>query len=171
MVDLNTVLQIVPALGVIVALLYYTITIRNTDKQRRKDFIFQSNLARTTEFFNIFYKTYEMWDYDTIEDFNRKFNAEERAKFNWLVNVFNIIGTLMIDGVASRDEIMRLYPINPIIHLFEVAYPWIRDIRASSGNSEYMMPFEELYLEARRRLPEYVPHWQKDMRLSREIHQ
>jgi hypothetical protein len=112
MVDIEIITQVVPALGVIVALLYYSYTIRNTEKIRRKDFIFQSNLARTTEFFDIFYKIAEMWDYDTQEEFNNKFDAEKRARFNWLVNIFNIIGILMVDGAASRDEIMRLYPPN-----------------------------------------------------------
>jgi hypothetical protein len=108
-----------------------------------------------------------MWDYDTQEEFNNKFEVEKRARFNWLVNIFNIIGILMMDGAASRDEIMRLYPPNPIIHLFETSWPWIRDIRKSTGNPEYMRPFEQLYLEARRRLPDYIPWWQRGLRSTR----
>lgn len=136
---------------------------------RRKDFIFQSNLAHTTEFFDAFYNTFDMWDYETNEEFVKKYSREQRARFNWLVNIFNVIGVIMLEGVASRDEILRLYPPNAIISLFELAWPWIRDARLEE-NSEYMKPFEQLYLEARMRLPKFVPYWQKGLRPSREIH-
>ena len=168
MVELNTVLQVVPALSVVVALLYYSITIRNTEKTRRKDFIFQSNLARTTEYFDTFFNTYDMWDYETYEEFNKKYSREQQARFNWLVNIFNVIGILMLEGVASKDEILRLYPPSPMIHLFELSWPWIRDIR--KDNPEFFKPFELLYLEARKKLPDFVPHWQMGMRSTRAIH-
>ena len=69
MVEFETVLQVVPAIGVIVALLYYSLTIRNTEKLRRKDFIFQSNLWRNSEFFDIWYRVVDMWDYETYDEF------------------------------------------------------------------------------------------------------
>ena len=69
-------IQSIPAFGVIVALIYYAMTIKNTEKLRRKDFIFQSNLTRTPEFFNIWYNIQSMWDYETYEDFIKKFSRE-----------------------------------------------------------------------------------------------
>ena len=40
MVTLETVLDVVPALGMIVALVYYCMTLRNTSKARQRELIF-----------------------------------------------------------------------------------------------------------------------------------
>ncbi len=62
-----------------VALLYYSYTIRNTEKMRRKDIIFQSgSLVLRPEYFEAYYLTSDMWDYETLEEFSRKFSREHR---------------------------------------------------------------------------------------------
>ena len=80
---MNTVLQIVPALGVIVALLYCTITIRNTEKQRRKDFIFQRNLCRTHKYYQIVNEILSMWDFEKWYELEKKYNLEQKAKLTF----------------------------------------------------------------------------------------
>ncbi len=170
MAEIETVLQAVPALGVIVALLYYTITIRNTEKMRRKDFIFQSNLARTPEFFDIFNIVMKMWDYETREEYDAKFSEEHRSRHNYLYNWFNVIGMVYKQGIASADEVFQLYPPNVVISLFELSWPLIRDVRGVSHNAGWLMPFESLYTAAKVRLPDYVPGWQISISTSRPLH-
>ncbi len=60
MVEVQTVLEVVPAFSVIIALLYYSLTIRNSEKLRRKDFLFQAQLARTPEYYKLFSDVYKM---------------------------------------------------------------------------------------------------------------
>jgi hypothetical protein len=167
MVELNVVLQTVSALGVMIALFYYAITIRNTEKTRRKDFIFQSNLARTPEYFDIFHMVdNQMWDYETLEEYYAKYSDEQITRHNYLYCYFNVIGAIYKEKVASLDEIFQLYPSHSTISLFEISWPLIRDVRARS-NSEWLKPFELLYEEAKKRNPEYVPYWRQKISPTR----
>ncbi len=170
MVELETVLQAVPALGVVVALLYYSLTIRNTEKIRRKDFIFQSNITRTPGYFDIWYKVIEMWDYDTYGEFTEKFSREQQADYTYVVTVYNVMGTALRSGVASADEVFQLYPPQFVVSFFEMSWPVVRDLRVLSGNVEYLRPFEDMYREARKKLPDYVPWWQRGLRPTRAVH-
>ncbi len=175
MVDVQTVLEVVPALGVIVALLYYSLTIRNTEKLRRKDFIFQnSNLWLKPEYFDAWYKIQDlsarMWDYGNLDEFFEKFNKEQRKTFDWVLSIFNVIAITYWSGVGSEDELFQLTPPNFTINMFEMSWPYIRDLRVQFGDPEYLKPFERLYYESRRRNPDYVPRWRKGLSPTREIH-
>ena len=168
MVELSIILQTMSAFGVMIALFYYAITIRNTEKTRRKDFILQSNLARTPEYFEIYNMiTNQMWEYETREEYVEKFNDDQRNKHMYLYCYFNVIGALYKEKVASLDEVFQLYPPTAIINVFELSWPLIRDVRALTYNSGWLKPFELLYYEAKERIPEYIPSWRHKVNPTR----
>jgi len=167
LVDTQTILQVVPALGVIVALLYYSLTIRNTEKQRRKDFMFQSsNLWLHPTFFDSYYQIQDlserMWDYENLDEYMKKYSMDQRKRMDWILFICNLLGVAYKNGVTTREEVFQLFPTNWVINVFEMSYPSIRDLRLAFSNPELMKPLEELYFEARRINPGYVPRWQKD---------
>ena len=167
MVELGPLLQAVPALGVIVALLYYSVTIRNSEKQRRKDFMFQSsNLWLHPTFFESYYKIQNlderMWDYENVDEYMKKFSKEQRTRMDWILFICNTLGIAYKNGVTTREEIFQLFPTNMVINVFEMSWPAVRDYRIAFSNPDLMKPLEELYFEARRVNPGYVPRWQRD---------
>jgi hypothetical protein len=170
MAEIDIFLPYVPALGVIVALLYYSFTLRNTEKIRRKDFIFQSDIARDSEWFEIYFKILDMWDYDTMDEFNKKYSDDKKWGFLFIQSKYNTIGVQMMEGIAAPDEVLKLYPPHLVVSLFEMAWPWIRDMRTYTTNFEYLKGFECLYVESKKRLPNYVPAWQKGLRSTRAVH-
>ena len=150
----------------IVALLYYSLTIRNTEKLRRKDFIFQSsNLWLTPEYFDAFYNVQDLsqrlWDYENLEEFMTKFNKDQGKRLDWLLSISNVFAISYKEGITSQEEVFQLFPTHWVINLFEMSWPYIRDLRMSYSNPDLMKPLEELYVEARRVNPGYVPRWQK----------
>jgi len=168
MVELSVILQTMSAFGVMIALFYYAITIRNTEKTRRKDFIIQSNLARTPEYFEIYNMvTNQMWDYETREDYVEKFSDEQRNRHMYLYCYLNVIGALFKEKVASLDEVFQLYPTTAVISVFELSWPLIRDVRELTFNSGWLKPLELLYFEARKRNPEYIPSWRPQVSSTR----
>jgi hypothetical protein len=170
MVEVETILQVIPALGVIIALLYYSYTIRNTEKIRRKDYIFQSTVKTLDpEFFDAYYSVGEMWDYETVEEYIVKFSREQRSRMDWVISVFNVNAIAYQEGVAPVD-VFKFFGTNYVINLFEMAWPYMRDLRVVFCNSDLFKAFEELYFEARKRNPSYVPAWQEGLRPSRAIH-
>jgi hypothetical protein len=171
MVEVETVLQAVPALGVMVALLYYSYTIRNTEKMRRKDIIFQSgSLVLRPEYFEAYYLTSDMWDYETLDEYLKKFSRDQRTRLDWVLSIFNIMGIAYKNGVAAEDELFQLFPPNFVINIFEMSWPYIRGLREAYKNPALFMPLEELYTESRRMNPGYIPMWQKGLRSTRVVH-
>ncbi len=176
MVDTQTILQVVPALGVIVALLYYSLTIRNTEKQRRKDFMFQSsNLWLNPAFFDSYYQIQDlserMWDYENLDEYMKKYSKDQRKRMDWILFICNLLGIAYKNGVTTREEVFQLFPTNWVIGVFEMSWPAIRDMRVGFDNPDLMKPLEELYMEARRINPGYVPRWQKGgLSATRALH-
>jgi len=160
LVEAETILQVVSVLSVAAALLYDAMTIRSMEKARRKDFIFESNVARNTpEYFEIYQRVSSMVDHETAEEFNTKYDAKRRAEWNYLAHYFNVVGVALREGVATPDEIFWLYPSGAIIDVYELSEPILR--RYEYRSPGHWKPFEELCAEARKRTPGYVSGWKR----------
>jgi len=140
------------ALGVGAAAFYYIMTLRNTEKIRRKDIIFQSNAPRSPDYYALYYDIVpKLHEYSSRNEYNKKFSSEVRSKHNYLYMHFNTIGVLFKDGMASAEEIFQIYPPHSIIQLWEVTEPLMRETREDSCNPEFLKPFELLALEAKKK--------------------
>jgi len=65
MIDVSVIRDLVAIFGVIAGFSYYVITVRNTNRARRKDIIFQSQAPRSPEYYAIFNDVVKMRDYST----------------------------------------------------------------------------------------------------------
>ena len=137
-------------------------TLRNTERLRMKDIIFQSQAPRTPEYYKIYSDVVNnMHDYSTIEEYNTKYSDEARQKANYLFIHFNTIGILFKDGIATADEIFQHYPPYTFIRLWEAMEINIKYLRTITNFPEFLKPFELMYQEARKKTPNYVVSWKR----------
>ena len=155
------VLQYIPALGVIVALLYYSITIRNTEKLRRKEVLFQIQAPRSLEYMATGAEVLRMHDYSSHAEYIKKYTEEQRLKANYMFFHFCMIGSLVRYGIASVEELFPLYPTAVIISHWEIQEIMIQDVRVSNKDPTYGETFELLYREARKKNPDFVVSWKR----------
>jgi hypothetical protein len=161
MASLEFLAIILTGLGLSASILYYASVLKNAEKGRRKDIIFQSHTPRSPEYYDIFMKVVEMRDYTTSKEYEEKYSQEERNQANYILQHFNVIGVLFLDKIATGDEIFQIYPPWAVILLWESLEPIIHDLRVNVTDPEHLKPFESLYHEARRRNPNYVPYWKR----------
>ena len=64
---------ILTGLGLTASIVYYSTILRNANRGRRKDIIFQSHTPRSPEYYNIFTDVVKMRDYTTYEDYTEIF--------------------------------------------------------------------------------------------------
>ena len=152
---------ILTGLGLTASIVYYSTILRNANRGRRKDIIFQSHTPRSPEYYNIFTDVVKMRDYTTYEDYTEKYSEEQRNKASYLYQHFNTIGILYLEKIASPDEIFQIYPPYAVILLWEVFETMIISLRVIVDYPDFLKPFESLYSEAKRRSPNYVPYWKR----------
>jgi len=158
MVSVTDVLNIVPSLGVIVALVYYAATLRNIEKSRKGDLIGQRLQVASIEYYRILQDVRLMADWDTAEEFRSKYhytvNKEAYAKMEYLLNLYNSIGLLYQNNLVSIDWILHLYPPYTTIGIWEQFKPFIEESRVSIGDHDWLKPYELLYRKARKMYPD-----------------
>ena len=160
MVDVQTVTTVFGGLGIGVAAIYYILTIRNSEKIRRKDFLFQAQLARTPEYYKMFLLVGKMHDYETNEEWDSKYNEDQKFQWSYLAQHFNVIGLMFVEGIVSADTLFRMYPTYAVIMLWELSEKHIAEV-SRFVNENPFSGLEALYREARKRNPDYVPSWKR----------
>ena len=158
MISLENVLQIIPALGVIIALVYYSMTLRYTTKARQRELIFLRAQSYSLEYADAYADVTKMDDWSTVPEFHSKYGVEANprafAKWLYIRNVFNTAGLLLMEKEADPDLIFSLYAPNAIIRLWDHHEPLIKEARERFKYPDYYMPFEYLYNEAKKRYPD-----------------
>jgi len=154
-------LEMVPALGIIVALVYYIMTLRYTTKARQREVIFLRSQSYRMEYARAYASIVTQVDWEDPDDWFEKYgrftNPEAFSNFLYIMNTFNFAGVLLKEKEADPDLIFKLYPPNAVIPIWEHFEPLIRYIRDNHRYSEYLKPFESLYKEAKKKYPEIPP--------------
>jgi hypothetical protein len=161
MIDIQTILSMVPAIGVIVALVYYSMTLRYTSKARQRELVFQRFQGYSLDYM----KTYAdalNFDWEDVEDwedkFGRRTNPEAWSKVFYINRIYNLAGILLKEKAADADLIFQLYPANAVIRMWEKFGPVIRNSRERLKHPAFFEPYEFLYHEAKKRYPNVPPH-------------
>ena len=145
----------VAATGVLVAAAYYVQNLRTNEKIRRRDMVFQRLNVNTIQWYNILYDVLKMVDWETLEEFRRKYsrwtNPEAIAKIMYIMNHYNSLGILLKDGIVGDDEVYNLYAPSSMVALYEKFLPFL-----NTFGSEYMGGFRYLYDFTKRRYPDRV---------------
>ena len=85
---------ILTGLGLSASILYYASVLKNSEKARQKDIIFQSHTPRSPEYFRNFTQTVQMHDYTTRIDYEEKYSEEQKNGAMYLYSHLNVIGIL-----------------------------------------------------------------------------
>ncbi|MBM3291569.1 hypothetical protein FJY84_02710 [Candidatus Bathyarchaeota archaeon] len=150
--EITTAYYMIAATGVLVAAVYYIMNLRNTEKSRKRDWIFQQLNINRREHYKIFLDVTMMTDWDTLEDFTRKYNKwsnpEAIANLLYLISHYNSLGILLKDGIIEVDELYNLYAPSSIVSIYENFLPYLMQFE-----HEYMSGFKYLYDLTKRRYP------------------
>jgi transposase-like protein len=153
---------ILTGLGLTASIFYYAMVLRNTNKSRLRDVIFQRAQVYSSYYTESFAATRNMTDWDTVEEFKAKYgisvNPEKWSKYMYITRVFNIAGILLKENMADADLIFKLYPPYAVINVWEQFEPVTQNLREFVNYPEAYDSFEFLYNQAKQRYPEIIHH-------------
>ena len=157
MITLENVLDVVPALGVIVALIYYSMTLRNTTKARQRELIFQRFQSFDREWArawtNVLFNgvnSFEEWQ----EFFHPIDNPENFTDMIFVQTRYQNIGLMLKEKVIYPDLLFRIYQPGSIMMAWEHYEGNIRHRREIANDPTLLDGFEYLYGEAKKRYPD-----------------
>ena len=158
---IDTLAFVLTGIGLSTSILYYASVLKNSEKARRKDIIFQSHTPRSPDYFRTFTQTLQMHNYTTRNEYEEKYSEEQKNGALYMYSHFNVIGILFLDNLATGDELFQIYPPHAVILIWEALELMILDLRETVKNPAWLNPFEALYNEAKRRTPGYIPFWKR----------
>jgi hypothetical protein len=119
------------ATGVCFAAYYYVITLRNTEKIKRRDLVFQKLNLNLVQLMNTMYYVRKMVDWDTLEEFSQKYsywkNTEAFSNLMIMMNYFNLLGWMMKDKIVTAEEVFELVAAGYFKNFYEKFKPWLDD--------------------------------------------
>lgn len=153
--QLQSLSYVVAAIGVCVAAFYYVSMLRNAEKIRRRDMVFQKINVNTYQFYDMMYDVARMTDWNTLEEFQRKYsywvNPEAYKKFIYIMNHYNCLGILLRDGLVDTGQIFQLHSAGWLMRFCETFRPWM-DVQGI--HDDYFGGLKYLEAEARRLYPD-----------------
>jgi hypothetical protein len=158
MVDAQTLTTMFGGIGVGVAAIYYVMMIRNNEKQRKRDFVFQK-LQAPLQFYEAYGTLLYTRDWKTYEEFREKYywKTDLMPKLWFVLNHFNALGLLIKEGLATPEQIFQQYLPLSIINIYEKYRPEIVVARYTVSmevhNPDAWGGLELLYGEAKRLYP------------------
>ena len=114
LIDIQTLSIVVAALGFAVTCTYYIINLRNTEKIRRRDQVFQKLQLNMMQWWDVFFDVmYKYTDFKSVEEFRSKYgyyeNPEAHKKIFYVLNHYNSLGSLLKDDLIDADLLFQLY--------------------------------------------------------------
>ena len=161
-VEIQAVSYIVAALSFAVTCTYYIINLRNTEKIRRRDQVFQRLQLNMVQWFdNQFDVMYNYADFKSVEEFRSKYsrfvNPEAQTRIFYVINHFNSLGILLKERLIDADLLFQLYNPVTVVSIYEKYEPVIRTQGISPNGVIYdpmsYYGYKYLYAEAKKRYP------------------
>ena len=158
MVSVESLLDVIPAAGVIIALVYYTLTIRNQNKTRKAQLLWSVyEVYRSPQFRERMHEiiNQEWTDFDEFwEKYGSQTNPKTWARWQSIASTFHGIGVLLKKGLIDIDLVDELivnqvlvawFRMGPIVEGFQ---EWV-STRPAPRSSKYetYSGFKYLYEE------------------------
>jgi hypothetical protein len=137
MVDYGTLSIVLTGIGIIGAIVYYTLTLRNATKTRQAQLFMQIyNRFNTREFVEQMNYLRFKWSIPQLEDWSEFFTSEEyQEDFNIVASTvyfFEGVGVLVSKGLIDVELVDDLMS-GPLTHIWERMLPFNDSARAVLG--------------------------------------
>ncbi|MCW4040285.1 MAG: hypothetical protein NWE83_05995 [Candidatus Bathyarchaeota archaeon] len=110
MVDYQTISIVLTGIGMMIALTYYALQIRNQNKTRKAQIIMQVYQKMSdADFAESFWEVFSR-EWDTVEEYLEKYPS--RTNFAILTNYYEGVGILLKKGLADRALVYEFFPTN-----------------------------------------------------------
>ena len=159
MIQIEYLPIVLTGLGIIVAIVYYTLTLRNANKTRKSQ-LTMNFYTHVTDFnfwkpwtyvvMNYHFTTFQEWD----EKYGPTTNPEAAAEFYTVIQIFEGAGTLLKEGIIESKLLFKYLPAVIIRTSWEKYRLWINGVRVAYNDPEFGDMFEYLYEEAKRLYPD-----------------
>jgi len=156
---LQAVSAVATAIGVCIAATYYVLTLRNAEKEKRKQIILQKLPSMSIDYYENAL-TLRWLDFKTPEEYYSKYtrNLEIESKRMYIMNIYNTLGILYEEGLMSLKDIEKLYTPQWVIVIyeqFEFLIMRARNIGTGTGaNPVMMLSYECLYKAFKEKYPD-----------------
>ncbi|MHA2393459.1 MAG: hypothetical protein ACXAEX_16095 [Promethearchaeota archaeon] len=156
------VLSTLQTVGLLVGIFYYIMTLRNTQKNRMKEMVFQRVHTRTPDYFRDIYDANpSQLEWNTVEEFHRKHNWRTTpdliAKRSSIFAKLNAWGFLLREGLIDLDFLAKHHNPSFIKSWWEYNEPIFLDSRKRTNNPEAHKDFEFLYNAVKKKYPNIKP--------------
>jgi hypothetical protein len=153
MIDFDTLSLVLTGIGLIIVLIYYSMTLRYTSKARERELIYQKFQSVSLEYVQTFNEVRLMTDWETPEEWEEKYyrtnNVEAYSKWQYITRLYEMAGLLMKQG-ADPEIVFVLYPAGAVISLWEQYESVIHYMREKWAPS-LLDSFEYLYDVAKKK--------------------
>jgi hypothetical protein len=151
MVDYQIISLVLTGIGITIALTYYTLTLRNTNRTRQAEILMRLHSEWGNQYHQDASWTVLSLDFKDYNEFERKYGSitegkevhRELYRVGWF---FNGLGVLLHKGLADIDLIVELFSYM-VIWLWEIIEPVIIAGRELFDQPESLEWYEYLYKE------------------------
>lgn len=154
MIDIQTLSLVLTGIGLIIALTYYTLTLRNNNRTRQADMLMKLHSEWGNQYYQEAAWTVMFLDFKDYSEFESMYGpiSEGKEVYVKLFRVawfYNGIGVLLYKGLADIELIDKLFGYM-VIWLYEIIEPVITAGRESYGQPKSLEWYEYLYNELKK---------------------
>ena len=161
MIDLQTIVYVIPLLAFSLSLIYYALNIRNANISRKSQLTMNFYQTVTNRNFwdpwtNIVFQT----EFTTFDEWSEKYsptvNPKAAVDLYTVMQVFVGAGTLLKEGVIEPELLFNYLPQMIIPQSWTKIKPFVEGIRRRYNDPEFGIMFEYLYTESMRLNPNLI---------------
>jgi hypothetical protein len=142
MVTLETVLQVVPVVSLVIVGAYYSLQIRNQNRTRQAQLFMQAySTFIDREFQKSFFEIVRQWKWDDYDDFWQKYGPDTNSEE---ARAHSAIGDLVKKGILPLEIVESIVGV-AVVPLWEKWDKIIKQLRIDYGMPRIFEDFEYLY--------------------------
>ncbi len=158
-ITFQIIFQFLQTAGLLVGIGYYITTLRNAQKNRMIDMVFQRMHTRSAEYFKDSLDiTPSMFDWETVEEFHRKWNWRKTpdiiAQRAAIGDRFTAWGMLLRQGLTDIDFVAKVFPPAYVMAWWERNEPLYQEERKVTNFPEQYEDLEFLYNALKKKYPD-----------------
>ena len=152
--EIQTAYYMVAATGVLVAAIYYVMSLHNQNQTRQAQLFMQlySQVSTNQEFFKQIMQHMNVWEYKDVDDFDAKWgiktNPDENTWWHLDTNFLESVGVLVSRGLVSVDLVESWIGFWVIRH-WEKFGPIIKEFRVRDNDPRLFIENERLYTKVK----------------------